>query len=279
MKRNDTAGAPPVLLNIVKEKEIEVAALYDSGMAKTYMTSAIPRPLDGESFLNAISRRRTASCPNVIAEFKRTSPSNRRNGLEDFRKDADPKVIARLYEEFGVAAMSVLTDSRFKGSLEDFRRIREVVNLLLLRKDFMIDEAQIYEARAFGADAILLIAAILGVEQMREFISVADSLGMDCLVESHNGRELEKALEAGARIIGINNRDLHDLKKDPDIKVTLGLLPHVPEGKPVVSESGILTFDDVQRLSDTRIKAILVGTTLMKATDIPAKMRELRGLA
>jgi indole-3-glycerol phosphate synthase len=269
-----TAKIPSVLLKIVRQKEEEVALLYNSGNPGIYARTK-PRDKNKVSFYDAIAAQKITNAPNLIAEFKITSPSNVRKGNPDFRPDASPEKVAKTYKEHGASAMSVLTDANFKGSLEYLYRISQVIDLPLLRKDFIIDSAQIYEARRYGADAILLIAAILDVQQMKDFISVADKYGMDCLVESHNKKELEKSIAAGARIYGINNRNLHDFTIDRN--TTLELLPMVPEGSPIVTESGILTYDHVKELSHPRINAMLVGETLMRADDIGTKMYELLG--
>ena len=271
----DTAKTPSVLLEIKKRKKLEVDMLHLVGMADEYIRKANCLP-PTKRFYEAITTRRSERAPNLIAEFKITSPSNMRKGNPDFRSGADPAYVVKEYEEGGAASISVLTDYEgFKGQLAHLRTARETVNLPLLRKDFIIDEAQIYEARYYGADAILLITAILDVEQMERYIGIAASLGMDCLVESHNRYELDKAIAAGARIHGINNRNLHDFSVD--INTTLELLPYVPEGKPIVAESGILTYEDVMRLNHRRITGMLIGEGLMKAEDIGAEMKGLLG--
>lgn len=268
---------PDVLVEIVARKELEVKGLYKTHKAKQYEIIADHRNLMIPSFYGNISNRGN-NVPNLIAEFKLTSPSNTRKGNPDFRPGAEPEEIAKIYEECGASAMSVLTDVDFKGDIEHLKRVRDTVNMPLLRKDFIIDPAQIYEARCYGADAILLIAAILEPEQIREYIEIAKSLSMDCLVESHTLGELEKAIEGEAEIFGINNRDLRKEDFPTDLNTTLKLIDYVPEDCPIVSESGIHTYEDVQILSDPRINAILVGTTLMRSGDnLRNKIYELQG--
>jgi len=208
----------------------------------------------------------------IIAEIKKASPS-----LGIIRKDFNPVDIARIYEAGGAAAISVLTDEKFfQGNLSYLTDVKKSVNLPILRKDFIIDAYQIFEARSAGADAILLIAALLSKEEMQRYLDLAGQLGMDCLVEVHTEAELKKALQTNANIIGINNRDLATFKTD--LGTTLRLRPMIPAEKIVVSESGIKSRADVVKLIKEGVGAILVGETLMKSDDISAKLRELLGL-
>ncbi|MDZ4230856.1 MAG: indole-3-glycerol phosphate synthase TrpC [Dehalococcoidales bacterium] len=208
----------------------------------------------------------------LIAEVKKASPSR---GL--IRADFDPVEIARIYTANGAAAISVLTESlNFQGSLGYLRSIREALGndrLPLLRKDFIVEPYQVYEARAYGADALLLIAAILEYEKLSELLELSHELGMKCLVEVHNEAEMEIALKSQARIIGINNRDLRDFSVD--LAVTGRLRPLVPGDRIVVSESGIKDRCDVEWLRNLGVDAVLVGETLMSAPDIAARMKEL----
>lgn len=221
-----------------------------------------PSPLD---FAGAIRRRRTA----LIAEVKRSSPSRGR-----IREDFHPVAIARIYAEGGAAAVSVLTESRFFEGRDSFLLdIRQNVDLPLLRKDFIIDPYQIYETRLLGGDALLLISRILDAGQLKEFIHLSSELGLSSLVEIHDETDLEKALAAGARIIGINNRDLSTFSTN--LEVSLRLAPLVPEGMTVISESGIRSRNDIERLESAGIHAFLVGETLMREKDIGRKMKEL----
>ncbi len=272
----ETAKTPSILLEIVEEKKIEIARLHETGNAVKYRREAVKDP-NRPSFYRAITAERSDISLNLIAEFKITSPSNVRECNPDYRENAVPEKIVRIFQENGAIAISCLTEKRFKGNLDYLRRISKIVDLPVLRKDFITDAAQIYEARWFGADAILLIAAILSKRQIDEYIGRAYELGMDCLVEVHDKSELEKVLDTRAKIIGINNRDLHHPKLHTDINTTLELLSYIPRDKAIVTESGILTYGDVKQLLDPRINAMLVGTTLMKAENIKEKIYELLG--
>jgi indole-3-glycerol phosphate synthase len=207
----------------------------------------------------------------LIAEVKKASPSK---GV--IREDFDPLMIARTYEESGAACLSVLTEEKFfQGKLQYLDAIRRTAGLPLLRKDFIIDEYQIYEARAAGADAILLIAACLEKQQIEDFIGIAGRTGLDALVESHTYKELDRSLLAGAAIVGINNRNLSTFTVS--LQTTLDLLKDIPEDRTVVSESGIKTRDDVVKLAEAGVDAILVGESLMREKDIKKKVKELLG--
>ncbi len=212
----------------------------------------------------------------LIAEVKKASPSA---GV--ICKDFDPVRIARQYEAAGADCLSVLTDEKFfQGSLEYLKQIRAAVKLPLLRKDFVIDERQILEAVEWGADAILLITAILSDAQLKHFHALATEAGLAALVEVHDEPELERALTAGAKLIGVNNRDLKTFKVDLGTTERLAdRLRRAPGGaeKILVAESGIHTRADVQRLAQCGAQAILVGESLMKHADIQAKVGELIG--
>jgi indole-3-glycerol phosphate synthase len=204
-----------------------------------------------------------------IAEVKKASPSA---GI--IREDFNYINIAREYEAGGASAISVLTDKEFfKGDIKYLSEIKETVSLPALRKDFIIDPYQIYEARAAGADLVLLIARILTKEEIDAFLALSHELGMECLVEVHDNDELKKVLETEAAIIGINNRNLDTFKTNLD--TTLQLRHRIPEGKIVVSESGIKTRADVLALEEAGIDAILIGETLMRSRDISQKIKEL----
>lgn len=206
---------------------------------------------------------------SLVAEVKRASPVK-----GEFLREMDIKTLAGIYEEAGARAISVLTDEKyFGGSLNDLKSVRGEVSLPCLRKEFIVDEYQIYEARAAQADAILLIVRILSDGQLREYLALAGDLGMAALVETHNAPEVERALAAGAHIIGINNRNLESFEVDLD--TTLNLKRLVPGGKVLVSESGITTREHVQRLDDGGVDAILVGEALVTSEDIYGKIREL----
>jgi indole-3-glycerol phosphate synthase len=207
----------------------------------------------------------------LIAEVKKASPSK---GV--IRQDFDPVAIAQVYASAGASCLSVLTEKKyFQGDLAYLASIRQAVGLPLLRKDFIIDEYQLFEARAAGADAILLIAACLERRQMEDYLGTATQLGLGVLVESHTGKELDNALLAGAMIVGINNRDLSSFHVS--LETTFDLLKDIPDDRTVVSESGIRTRDDVMRLRQAGVDAILVGESLMREKDIGRKVKELLG--
>jgi indole-3-glycerol phosphate synthase len=215
--------------------------------------------------------------PGLIAEIKRASPSR---GL--LRADLDAVALARSYADAGAAAISVLTEERyFRGSLADLKAVREALDGLasgrppLLRKDFIFEMYQLFEARAYGADAVLLIAAILNPGLITSLIALARSLGLECLVEVHDEPELERALMAGAEIVGINNRDLRTF--EVDLATTERLRRLVPPEVTVVAESGVHTRADVQRLAALGVHGVLIGEALVLADDPGAKIRELFG--
>lgn len=238
------------------------------------------RPLDrlkgmknyGRATLSLSAALRSGS-PAVIAEFKRASPSR---GV--IREDLDPVTVARSYSAGGAAALSVLTDERFfKGCLEDIAAIRPHVGIPILRKDFILDPYQVHEARAFGADAILLIAAALDGGALAALHREARKIGMEALVEVHNEAEI-RALEGGGyEIIGVNNRDLHTFVTD--LQVTFRLLRLLPRGVIAVSESGIGGAADVARLRMAGAQAVLIGESLMRAPEPGAALRELLAAA
>jgi len=222
-----------------------------------------PLPLDLAAALSGDSLR-------LIAEVKRASPSK---GV--LCPNLDPVKLASTYAQCGAAAISVLTESRyFGGSREDLEAIRrELPNMPLLRKDFILKPYQLFESRAWGADAVLLIVAILDDAELEELLSLSHALGMQCLVEVHKQTELERALAHDAKIIGINNRDLNTMAVD--INVTKKLRPFIPSGRIVVSESGVKGQGDVQKLKKWGVNAMLVGEVLVTASDVAAKIKEL----
>jgi indole-3-glycerol phosphate synthase len=229
------------------------------------MTQARPHPVN---LVDALKGDRI----KLIAEVKKASPSR---GV--IRADFNPVEIACIYAANGASAISVLTDNKyFQGSLDYLTQINAALGPNrppLLRKDFIFDPYQIYESRAYGADALLLIAAILPAEKLRELLELAHSLQMQCLVETHNAEEVKRAVESGARIIGINNRDLKTF--EVDLETTARLRPLVPDNRIVVSESGIKNRADIIKLHSLKVNAALVGETLMASADIAVAMREL----
>lgn len=212
--------------------------------------------------------------PRVIAELKRRSPSK-----GEIRANFDPVACARDYAAGGAAAISVLTDHHFfGGELSYLQAVRDAVSLPLLRKDFVIDPYQVDEARAAGADAVLLIARALDAELLGALRERATALGLDALVEVHNESELEVALDAGADLVGVNNRNLDTFKTD--LAVTEALAPRLAgAGVVVVGESGVFTIDDIRRLEAAGAHAVLVGEALMRQPDVAGALRVLRGLA
>jgi indole-3-glycerol phosphate synthase len=229
---------------------------------KALATQAEP-PRD---FAGALRNRR----PAIIAEIKRASPSK-----GDILPGLDPAQIAQTYAGHGAAAISVLTDAHFKGSLDDLKLVRRTVDLPLLRKDFMFDPYQVFEARAAGADCILLILAMLEQGQADSLARLAKELGMAALVEVHNAAELRRAELIGSGLVGINNRDLHTFKTD--IAVTEHLLDGYRGGALIVSESGIETAADVGRLSRAGARAFLIGESLLRGGDPAGRLAELMG--
>ena len=218
--------------------------------------------------LRAHDRRGT----RIVAEIKKASPSA---GV--IRADFDPLAIAATYASHGAAAISVLTDKPFfQGDLTALQAVRQHVTLPLLRKDFILDAYQLYEARLHGADAVLLIASALEVPVLTDLAALSRELGLEPFVEVHTAAELEKALSCDCRLIGINNRDLHTFHTD--VATTLELLPKVPSGHRVISESGIRDRATVERLEAHGVAAFLVGESLMREPDIGAKLDELRGV-
>jgi indole-3-glycerol phosphate synthase len=255
-----------ILDQIVAAKRQEVASLKKA-TPLARLQGAIRDLPPTRDFKQAINRK---SCA-IIAEVKRSSPSKGR-----IREQFDPVQIASIYQEHGAHAVSILTDEQFfEGKGDYLAAIKKAVALPLLRKDFIIDAYQIYETRVLGADALLLIAAILDKGQLQEYIELAEQLGLSPLVEVHTKAELDKALAAGAEIIGINNRDLQTFSTD--LKRTLELAPMIPKGKIVVTESGITTRKDIELLMQAGVNCFLIGEALMRAYDIGKKLRELLG--
>lgn len=246
-----------------KKKELEQKK-RECGLDQ--LKSFLTDPAPPRSFKWAISRPKGV---NIIAEIKKASPSA---GV--IRKEFDPIEIAGIYAASGAAAISVLTDQHFfQGSLEFLCKIKSEINLPLLRKDFIIDEYQIYESRLKGADALLLIVSLLDQEKLKGFLRLAHSLGLSCLVEVHDIDDLKRALLTDADMIGINNRDLHTFQVD--INTTFKLIRHIPPGRIIVSESGIRSREDIYRLKEKGVNAFLVGESLMKEDDIAQKLKEL----
>ncbi len=262
-----------ILHKIVKHKEKELS-IRKANIPIEVLAQAIqkcsPEFLEAKrglgKFKEAISR---AESINIIAEIKGRSPSR---GL--IKENFDPCKVASIYERNGAAALSVLTDEKFfGGSLDHLLQIRKNVSLPILRKDFIIDEYQIYEAALSGAHAVLLIVRILRDHQLKEFLHLTSLLNMDALVEVNCEDDLQRALDGGAEIIGINNRDLATFTVN--LETTLRLAPEVPSDRIIVSESGVSSNEDVKRLVAAGVHNILVGSALMEAEEPAKKIREL----
>jgi len=259
-----------ILDEILEHKRRELVAAREriAPAELAAMAQAIDEPTRG--FREAV---RSSAAPRIIAEIKRRSPSK-----GEIRADFEPVACAKTYAEAGAAALSVLTDEHFFGGHLDFlRAARDAVPLPLLRKDFVLDAYQIDEARVAGADAVLLIVAVLEAESLAELRAHATGLGLDALVEIHDEAELEVALGAGADLVGINNRDLRTF--DTDLAVTERLTPRLPDGVVVVAESGIGTPSDLERLTKAGAHAFLVGESLMRQKDLGGALRRLRRIA
>jgi indole-3-glycerol phosphate synthase len=264
-----------ILETMVEQKKREVARLPQQSLSASSLAAALQARGGQRDFLGALRRPRRGPVA-LIAEVKKASPSA---GV--IRRDFDPVAIARAYEAAGASCLSVLTDEKFfQGSLDYLKQIRAAVKLPLLRKDFIIDERQILEAIEWGADAILLIVAILSDAQLKHFLALATGAGLAVLVEVHDEAELDRALAGDAQLIGINNRDLKTFKVD--LATTERLAARLPTSSRtthplLVAESGIHTRADVERLAKCGTRAVLVGESLMRHADIGAKTRELLG--
>lgn len=260
MQPGNALNVPDVLRKILLRKAQEVAQRVRSvSLAQLQMRAREAQPVRG--FVATIETRIAQGNAAAIAEIKKASPSK---GV--LRADFDPAAIARSYAANGAACLSVLTDvDFFQGADVYLQQARAACQLPVLRKDFVIDVYQVYEARALGADCILLIVAALSDAQMRELNDCARDLGMDVLVEAHDRAELERALMLDARLIGINNRNLHTFETRLD--TTLALLESMPDDRIVVSESGIETAADIALLARAGVSCFLIGETLMRAPD------------
>ncbi len=249
-----------ILARILETKKAEVATARQMRSESDVLREAKSRK-DLRGFARAIEEKIAQGKPGVIAEIKKASPSK---GV--IRENFNPVEIASSYAAHGAACLSVLTDVQFfQGSYDYLRQARAACSLPVLRKDFMIDPYQIAHARALGADCILLIVAALSLSQLKEFECVATELGMDVLVEVHDRAELDTALQLNSSLLGINNRNLRSF--ETSLQNTLDLLPAIPEGKRVVTESGILAPQDVQKMREHGVNAFLIGEAFMRAPD------------
>lgn len=263
-----SAPAGTYLDEILAHKVVEIEQHF-AGVELQTLQKRASRRSGGKSLYAALKQPGL----QVIAEIKRRSPSK-----GELRADLDPVAIAAAYVEGGAAAISILTDERFfGGSLEDLARVRQSFSHgqapVLLRKDFIVDERQVTESAAAGADAILLIVAALSRGQLIDLLALTHEVGLEALVEVHDESELETAIEVGARIIGVNNRDLRSF--NTDIAVSERLLPVLPTTVARVAESGLSSKDDLRRVAEAGADAVLMGEVLMKSRDIQASLREL----
>lgn len=260
-----------ILEKILATKRAEIAAAKQVEPLEV-VRAAVEWAPPARDFIGALRAKAAAGQPAVIAEIKKASPSK---GV--IRPDFHPGAIAASYEKGGAACLSVLTDrDYFQGAPEYLKEARDACTLPVLRKDFMIDPYQVYEARAMGADCILLIVAALDLPRMQELEALAHALGMAVLVESHDGHELETALQLATPLMGINNRNLRTF--ETRLETTIDLLEYIPRERIVVTESGILTPAAVSLMRAHEVETFLVGEAFMKAEDPGAELARLFGL-
>jgi indole-3-glycerol phosphate synthase len=255
------------LTKIVKQKLAENLRLFEAGVMEGFKADIArrPAPLSLKAALDG------ASGTAIIAEVKRASPSK-----GEFAMHWDPVELARIYQENGAAVISVLTEvAFFKGAPEFIRRMRPLIRVPILRKDFIIEPIQVYESAALGADALLLIVSLLKAGQLRALLLLSRSLGLEALVEVHSAAEMSLALEVGAKVIGVNSRNLHTFEMFPDR--ALELAPLAPPGVTLVAASGIKTRADLERYEAAGLRAFLIGETLVRQADPGKKLRELLG--
>jgi len=255
-----------LLKEILNNKKKEIESLKTKRPLAHFINSKLLLR-DIRPFKEAIT---SGNSINLIAEIKKKSPSRKK----DFFKKLDVAHLARLYAKNGARAISVLTDKKFFGGDPSFiNKVKHTVKLPVIRKDFIIDEYQVYESRYIGADAILLIARILTKEQIKSFMHLAKRIGMDCVVEVYDDRDLENALVAGAKIIGINNRNLDTLAVD--LENTFRVAAKTPKQITKISESGIKSNNDITRLRKIGINAVLIGTSFLEAGDIEGRIKDI----
>jgi len=259
---------PDILVRICAAKRDEISRLQEAG--EEPLLAMARRQSAPRGFRAALAATDRVA---LIAEVKRASPSA---GV--IREDFQPAAIARQYEQGGARCLSVLTDAKFfQGGLQHMREARTATGVPVLRKDFLLDEIQLLEARAWGADCVLLIAAALGEpgsrRDLERLLSGARELGMDAMVEVHDERELEAALAGGADLVGVNSRDLHTFQVSLDTMARLA--PRVPEAVTLVAESGIRSREDVEKMKGLGVDAVLIGESLMRATDVVSATRAL----
>jgi indole-3-glycerol phosphate synthase len=263
---------PENLKNTILEKIMHAKVHEIIGAKKKFPAASIESVLDRAPEVRSLKKALTSRSPAVIAEIKRASPSA---GV--IRKDFDPVKIARECQNAGAAALSILTEvQHFQGGLEILALVRWNAKLPLLRKDFIVDPYQILEARHAGADAVLLIAALFDASSLKNLKSEAERLGMDALVEIHNESEMQRALDAGANIIGVNNRDLRTFEVSLDVAIQIARL--LPRDVIAVAESGIRTAEDIHKLANAGYRGFLVGEQLMRSASPGAALSELISL-
>ena len=251
---------PTILNKIIERKFAEISAQWPS-VSLDQMKDLAVQAVAPRGFVKAMQAKLAAGQPAVIAEIKKASPSK---GV--LRDPFDPVAIAQSYEQHGAACLSILTDvDFFQGSREYLEQARAAVSLPVIRKDFMVEPYQVYEARAMGADCVLLIVAALDNEKMAELAELAQGLGMDVLIEVHDAEELERALKIDLPMIGINNRNLHNF--EVSLQTTLDLLGAIPQERIIVTESGIFTPQDVKLMRDHKVNSFLIGEAFMRAHD------------
>jgi indole-3-glycerol phosphate synthase len=261
-------NTPTILKNILEHKQLEI----DVNSRKVTLAELRDRSRDKpecRGFVRSLQTRMAAGDAGVIAEIKKASPSK---GV--IREQFVPADIAASYEQGGAACLSVLTDEKFfQGAAEYLQQARSACQLPVIRKDFLINDYHVYEARAMDADCILLIASALEQSRMEDLYHLATELGMDVLIEVHDGEELERTLQLPVPLVGINNRNLHTFEVSLD--VTFKLLHQIPDDRIVVTESGIVTVDDVAAMRGHDVHAFLVGEAFMRADDPGAKLHDL----
>ena len=262
---------PDILKKIIVRKEQEIIYRKEKASQGRLMEQALEALMTSpvRGFVKSMQQRINANQAAVIAEVKKASPSK---GV--IRENFNPAEIAKSYEEGGASCLSVLTDiDFFQGSDEYLKEARAACSLPVIRKDFIVDTYQVYEARAMGADCILLIVAVLSDEQMAQLYQLALDLKMDVLIEVHDEAELHRALPFGATLVGINNRNLRNF--ETSLNTTIDLLEQIPEDRIVVTESGIHTAADVKLMRDHKVNAFLVGEAFMRADDPGAELKKL----
>ncbi|HBQ44407.1 MAG TPA: indole-3-glycerol phosphate synthase TrpC [Thiomicrospira sp.] len=269
---NSKHNTPDILKKIIFKKMEEIQAGCEKIPLREMKQKALMMSTESsqaKGFADAMQAKLDAGKSAVIAEIKKASPSK---GI--LRDPFDPVEIAKSYQQHGAACLSVLTDKDFfQGSNQYLTQVREAVDIPIIRKDFIIDDYQVYEARVIGADCILLIAAAIGDAQMYELTQTALTLGMDVLIEVHNEEEMERALRLPLPMIGINNRDLHSF--EVSLETTIRMLDMIEDERIIITESGILTKEDVLKMRENSVNSFLVGETFMRAENPGEKLAEL----